>query len=100
MRFKDLWKEATNKVIEPYKDKLKEEFETRYHLLKNNYRNDEQRERDNKKEKIREKQRELGSDETTVIRICPSCKTELRLPRGKTGAIKCTNCEKKIYTKT
>ena len=38
LRFEDLWKETTNKIIEPYKDKLKEEFETRYHLLKDDYR--------------------------------------------------------------
>jgi hypothetical protein len=87
LRFKDLWKEATNKVIEPFKDKLKEEYEGKYNLLKNDY-------------KVEEKEREWGADDTTVIRICPSCQTQLRVPRGKTGAIKCTKCEKKIYTKT
>jgi len=41
-----------------------------------------------------------NSNNLTIIKTCPNCKTNLRLPRGKTGTVKCTNCQQKIYTST
>ena len=46
------------------------------------------------------KQHESNSNNLTVIKICPNCKTNLRLPKGKAGTVKCTNCQQKIYTAT
>ncbi len=45
-------------------------------------------------------QQESNSNNLTIIKICPNCKTNLRLPRGKTGTVKCTSCQQKIYTST
>ncbi len=43
----------------------------------------------------------LPLDESnSIIKTCPKCKTKIRLPKGKSGKVKCPNCEKRFNTTT
>ena len=43
----------------------------------------------------------LPLDESnSVIKICPECKTKIRLPKGKSGKVNCPNCGERFHTAT
>jgi len=42
---------------------------------------------------------DLESD-THTIRKCPDCETKMRLPKGKSGTVKCSHCGKKFEAST